>query len=651
MLRSLVIVIVVLGGTILAMTFLGARTAVRTLSAGLIDRTVQEIDARLDGFFRPIADQLQVLRTLGERGLLPVDDPERLDEMLGAVIDQHRNVSSVLIADERGREHMLLRVGDDWSSRQTRRDQWGDETRWRRWSEKDRNPVASRQSLDYDPRNRLWFSGALRAVDGTAWTAPYPFYTTREPGITASTSYEDADGIVHVVGIDVMLREITAFTRALRVSERGMVFVLSDIADGLRIIGLPAHARYDDPEHRQADLLKKPAEIGIDVAQDAAAEFPSDRPPPIEPQMFASGGEQWWGQVRPYSLDSEQQLWIAVVVPNADLVGGLATLRLWIIVVTFAALIGAVLLARKLALRYSEPVEELVQRSERIAQGNLAAADPVATKVAEVHHLASAQERMKIGLRSLMKMARDLQLARQIQQSTFPERLPELPGFELYAWAEPAEETGGDTYDAIGLEDPDGHTTGALLLLADATGHGVGAALSVAEIRALLRMAVRLEGEFADIVRHVNEQLYEDLPPERFITTWLARLDAPTAILTCFSAGQAPLLHYRRADDTVHRASADTPPLGIIPDIEIEVGPPVKLEPGDIYAVLSDGFFEAAGPDGELFGTARVEELIRRDHDATPEAIIDAVRAEIETFTHGAPADDDRTALIIKRAR
>jgi serine phosphatase RsbU (regulator of sigma subunit) len=651
MLRSLVIVIVVLGGTILAMTFLGARAAVRTLSAALIDRTVHEVDARLDGFFRPVADELAVLRTLGERGVLPYDDPVLLNELLGAVVDQHRNVSSVLVADDRGREHMLLRVGDDWSSRQTRRDVWGDQTRWLRWTEQDRTPIASRETLDYDPRSRVWFTGALRSPDAIAWTAPYLFYTTKEPGITASTTYVDADGVVHVVGIDVLLKEISHFTRTLRISERGMVIVLSDVSDGLRIIGLPAHRRYADAELQEEDLLKTPGEIGLVVAQDAATVFPADRPPPREAQMFRSGGERWWGQVRPYSLGSEQVLWIAVFVPHADLLGGLTTLRIWIVIVTLGALLAAVLHARGLARRYSEPIEELVQRSEQIRHGNLADAEPVVTKVAEVQHLASAQERMKVGLRSLMKMERDIQLARQIQQSTFPDALPDVPGYELHAWSEPADETGGDTYDAIGLPDDDGHSVGALLMLADATGHGIGPALSVAEIRAMLRMAVRSHIGFEEMVRHVNEQLYDDLPPERFITAWLAQLDAPASTITAFSAGQAPLLHYRAAENAIDRISADMPPLGIMPEIEIEVPSPRTLGPGDIYVVLSDGFFEAAAPGGELFGTARVEAIVQRLHTEPPPALLEALCADVETFTEGAPADDDRTAVIVKRTK
>ena len=85
-----------------------------------------------------------------------------------------------------------------------------------------------------------------------------------------------------------------------------------------------------------------------------------------------------------------------------------------------------------------------------------------------------------------MRLERDLQIARQIQQGTFPDALPAIGGFDLVAWSEPADETGGDTYDVIGRS-----AGSVLFLLADATGHGIGPALSVTQVRAMLRNGPR----------------------------------------------------------------------------------------------------------------------------------------------------------------
>jgi len=259
---------------------------------------------------------------------------------------------------------------------------------------------------------------------------------------------------------------------------------------------------------------------------------------------------------------------------------------------------------------------------------------------------------------SLLKYERDLQVARRIQQSTFPDQLPVVSGFEIDAWSEPAEETGGDTYDVIGYRrEPasgaihlsPGRTDRAVLLLADAVGHGIGPALSVTQVRSMLRMAVRMQPELPKIARHMNEQLCADLPKGRFITAWLGELNAADKTLTCFSAGQAPILRYEAARDTMHELAADTMPLGIKSDLGITIGDPIHMSPGDLVAVLSDGFFEAADYEGRQFGVDRVVEVISAHCRQTPGRILTALRDAVATFTEGAPASDDRTAIIVKR--
>ncbi len=259
---------------------------------------------------------------------------------------------------------------------------------------------------------------------------------------------------------------------------------------------------------------------------------------------------------------------------------------------------------------------------------------------------------------SLLRIERDLQLARQIQFKTFPSELPKLHGIEITAWSEPAEETAGDTYDVIGCRN--GAADGAIvlstaeaerayLLLADATGHGIGPALSVTQVRAMLRMAVRMKPELRRIARHLNEQLTADLPGGRFVTAWLAEIDAERHTITSFSAGQAPILLYNAAHDHWDVLPADTMPLGITNGLEIVIGEPVRLEPGDIVAVVSDGIIDAADLTGDKFGVEQLLETLSRHRSEGPRQMQLALQAAVDEHTQGAPADDDRTAIILKR--
>jgi phosphoserine phosphatase len=244
-----------------------------------------------------------------------------------------------------------------------------------------------------------------------------------------------------------------------------------------------------------------------------------------------------------------------------------------------------------------------------------------------------------------LKLERDIELARRIQQQSLPREIPNVTGFDIAAWSEPADETGGDVYDAMSVADDDR----VLLLLADATGHGVGPAISVTQLRSMLRMAARLDAALPRIGQLVNDQLRADLPVGRFITAWFGVVAAGSSHVTSYSAGQAPLLHYRAADDEVVKLGPDAPPLGVIEDIDVTLPPPIEMDPGDLLVVPSDGIHEALNDRGEQFGTPRVMDLIQHHHDADAAGLVQALRREVAAFTGARPPDDDRTLVVLKR--
>jgi phosphoserine phosphatase len=157
------------------------------------------------------------------------------------------------------------------------------------------------------------------------------------------------------------------------------------------------------------------------------------------------------------------------------------------------------------------------------------------------------------------KMERELSLAREIQIGFLPREMPRLTGYELAGTSRPADETGGDTFDAVSIDD-----TNAMLLLGDATGHGVGPALSATQVRAMLRIALRLGAGLDATISNINDQLEQDLADNRFVTAFLGILDAVTHRVTYHAAGQGPLMHFRAAAGTFDWHKSTTIPLGFI---------------------------------------------------------------------------------------
>ncbi len=244
------------------------------------------------------------------------------------------------------------------------------------------------------------------------------------------------------------------------------------------------------------------------------------------------------------------------------------------------------------------------------------------------------------------KLDQDIALAQRMQEATWPAHVPQPEGYEIAVHLQPAEETGGDACDVFAV--PGG---GTVLFIADATGHGIGPALSVTQARSMARVAMRCGVGLEQAVRHINAQLCEDLPPGRFITAFLGRLDAEAHTIEFHSAGQGPLLHIHAATRTADAAEATGLPLGIMPFgvvDGVELGR-ILMAPGDVYAVLSDGFFEAQDARGRQFGTQAVVEVIAASLDCSAEKMIERLIEALGRYCGTRPPDDDRTALIVRR--
>src|SRR5882724_10425776 len=654
LLASLAVVIILLGGATIALTFIGSKQTAEALAAVLLDKTVSQVELNLQQFFEPATRALELVRGWDSAGLLDPDDATATNRLLAPILRADRQLSGVMVADERGREHILFRFGDTWRSRQTRRNAWGARAAWLEWSDVRPAPVASLRESDYDPRQRPWYRGAAAAGGSLYWTEPYAFYTAGAPGMTAAMALGGREGRARIAAVDLLLTDISAFTVGLRAGVHGQVTVLT--GEG-RVIGLPHELGDRAPSAQRQALLKRPDEIDAPMLAAVARALAGQASGPRGPRRLLLGGEPWWVERRPFSLGADRQLRIEVMVPESDLLGGLTHLRVGIALMMVAALVLAVLYSLRLARRLSRPIAALVAESERISRGDLDGGPPIPTRIREVHRLTDAHGRMRGSLKTLLRLERDLQVARRIQQDTLPERIPLVPGFDIYGWNEPAEETGGDTYDVIGCRHVPGEDGSrlvateaerAVLLLADASGHGIGPALSVTQVRAMLRMAVRVGEDLPAIIRHLNAQLCADLTEGRFVTAWVAELDARERTLRSFSCGQGPLLFYRAAAQACETIETDTVPLGCLDDLAVVPRDPIRMEPGDVFVVLSDGVIDAESATGERFGTPRVIDVIVSAREGSAEELVAALRQALTIFTGGARPDDDRTAVVIK---
>jgi phosphoserine phosphatase len=240
-------------------------------------------------------------------------------------------------------------------------------------------------------------------------------------------------------------------------------------------------------------------------------------------------------------------------------------------------------------------------------------------------------------------MRAELEMARVVQMSTLPATMPVLAGYEAFGCFQPAELTGGDTFD---LSLVDGQL---LVVLGDATGHGIAPALSVTQMHAMLRMAFRLGADLEAAFAQVNDQLADTLPDDRFITAFIGLLDPATHRLRFVSAGQGPILHYQAASDSFARYPPTSFPLGAMHLPARRAASTLELLPGDVLLLLSDGLYEQHDASGEMFGEARVEQMVRELGAASMAALSARLLAAVPAFSRGTAQEDDITLVLLRR--
>ena len=108
------------------------------------------------------------------------------------------------------------------------------------------------------------------------------------------------------------------------------------------------------------------------------------------------------------------------------------------------------------------------------------------------------------------------------------------------------------------------------------------------------------------------------------------------------------MLWLHGGDNEIEILGADGIPMGIMPDLPEMPMQRLALQRGDIFALLTDGFYEWARADGEMFGVERVTEVLQRQKDKNAEEILQAIKSTAETFADTRQGDD-LTAIIIKK--
>ena len=247
--------------------------------------------------------------------------------------------------------------------------------------------------------------------------------------------------------------------------------------------------------------------------------------------------------------------------------------------------------------------------------------------------IAEIQERERI--------EQELRVSRRIQQALLPETIPQLDGWEIAKYYQPAREVGGDFYDFLQLAD--GHLG---LVIGDVSGKGIPAAVLMANTQSVLRTVAQRGSAPGQALMEANEVLCAYVPANMFVTCFYAILDPHSGRLRYANAGHdLPYLwHGGEAEELRARGM----PLGLMPGMSYEEGG-VSLREGNCVLFCSDGLVEAHDPKGEMFGFPRLRTFVAEHGEER--SLVDLLIEELYSFVEqGWKQEDDITLLTLRHS-
>ncbi len=335
----------------------------------------------------------------------------------------------------------------------------------------------------------------------------------------------------------------------------------------------------------------------------------------------------------------------------------LLALLLFVSGLFFIIEVGALVMGLALARSITGAIHELFEGTERVRQGDFGHRIPVLAKD-QLGDLASSFNQMTGSIEDLLRQAaekkrleEEMRLAREIQVSLLPRGPLVVPGLTVSALCVPAREVGGDYYDILPL--PDGRYG---VLIADVSGKGMSAALYMAELKGLILSLSQIHLSPRDLLISANHLISLHLDNRSFITMTYAVIDPAAGVMTYARAGHTPLLYLPGGDGSDGRARILAPD-GLVLGLRIDDGErfaallvesTLRLMPGDLLVLFTDGISEAMNERADCFGESQLAELIEEHGDLPMGELRERILREITAFVGGAAQHDDMTMILLK---
>ncbi len=240
-----------------------------------------------------------------------------------------------------------------------------------------------------------------------------------------------------------------------------------------------------------------------------------------------------------------------------------------------------------------------------------------------------------------MMMSRELEIAREVQERLFPQKLPQVAGLEYAGYCRPARGVGGDYYDFLPLAD------GRFgIAIGDVSGKGIPAALLMASLQASLRgQTMAGNRNLASLMSNLNRLIFDLSPSNRYATFFYAEYDPATKELNFVNGGHNPPM-ILRGKEWIH-LEAGGPVVGLFGAAEYEQSQ-VTLQAGDLFIGFTDGISEAMNSADDEWGEDELANWVVDRRGMGVGALIPEIMRGADEFAAGAPQHDDMTVVVAR---
>jgi len=499
---------------------------------------------------------------------------------------------------------------------------------------------------NFNYREKAWFQNPLQS-GAALWTEPY--YATAGSDALMCTyavpfsGKHEGKSFSGVVTADIVMDWLTRIISGLHYVETGYAFLISRSGT---FISHP-NRRYEMNESLFT-LSRKTgnpelAEIGRVMTKGRSGR-----------QQFTSPHLQTrsWVFYRPFTKNGWS---LGLVIPHDEL---FLEVRRQTTKTLAAGIAGLCLLALAIMLvarRFARPIRSLAESTTEIARGNLEIQIPELRSRDEVGQLSSAFENMRRALREYIqhlkettaakeKIEGELKIAHRIQMSFLPQQAqlePPRKEFELSAAIEPAREVGGDLYDFFLM---DGEHL--FFAIGDVSDKGVPAALFMAVTKTLIKGMAEAGRTPSDILERVNAELSRDNASMMFVTLCCGILNLNTGELQYSNAGHNPPLIFPPGGQPEWLPLPPGLVLAAAEEVQYETRS-MRLSPGAMLLLYTDGVTEAMDKDHHLYGENRLMQMAADSTRHRPERLIERIVNDVHRHSGDAAQSDDITLLAV----